>query len=169
MNEKIPFSWHVTIQIWVVFLVGWKFGLCNQKHYPYLSSDTSSVWNFCTRFSDVISRGNHRLHSVSNPAGLTQAHNVSWKKQSTGSRRTNKKKTLSPGVRHITHVWWWRERISRISETLLTILWILSKLLQTSYKHALHRPLCSDLRHLDNENQGNLSCMQVSYRHLPSP
>ena len=24
-----------------------KFASTNQKHYPYLSSDTSSVWNFC--------------------------------------------------------------------------------------------------------------------------
>ena len=28
----------------------------NQKHYPVLDSDTSSVWNFYARFSDVISR-----------------------------------------------------------------------------------------------------------------
>ena len=32
----------------------------NQEHYPDQGSDTSSVWNFCTRFSDVISRGNCR-------------------------------------------------------------------------------------------------------------
>jgi len=32
-------------------------GTTNQKHYPDLGSDTSSVWNFCVRFSDVISRG----------------------------------------------------------------------------------------------------------------
>ena len=25
---------------------------------PYLASDASSVWNFCARFSDVISQGN---------------------------------------------------------------------------------------------------------------
>ena len=30
----------------------------NQKHYPDLGSDASSVWFFCARFSDVISRGN---------------------------------------------------------------------------------------------------------------
>ena len=30
----------------------------NQKHYQDLGSNTSSVWNFCARFSDVISRGN---------------------------------------------------------------------------------------------------------------
>ena len=28
----------------------------NQKHYPDLGSDASSVWNFCARFSDVIWR-----------------------------------------------------------------------------------------------------------------
>ena len=32
----------------------------NPKHYPDRGSDTSSVWNFCARSSDVISaRGNH--------------------------------------------------------------------------------------------------------------
>ena len=29
----------------------------NQKHYPDLGSDASSVWNFCSGCSDVISRG----------------------------------------------------------------------------------------------------------------
>ena len=28
-----------------------KFALTNQKHYPDLDSDTSSVWNFCSRFA----------------------------------------------------------------------------------------------------------------------
>ena len=28
------------------------------RHYPELGSEASSVWNFCARFSDVISRGN---------------------------------------------------------------------------------------------------------------
>ena len=31
-----------------------------QKHHQDLTSDASSVWNFCTSFSDVISWGNHR-------------------------------------------------------------------------------------------------------------
>ena len=35
-----------------------KFDSTNQKHYPDLGSDASSVWNFCTRFSDLIWRGN---------------------------------------------------------------------------------------------------------------
>ena len=32
-------------------------GRTNQNHYPELGSDTSSVWNFCARMSDVISWG----------------------------------------------------------------------------------------------------------------
>ena len=30
----------------------------NQKYYPDMGSDASSVWNFCACFSDVIWRGN---------------------------------------------------------------------------------------------------------------
>ena len=30
----------------------------NEKYYPDLGCDVSSVWNFCARFLDVISRGN---------------------------------------------------------------------------------------------------------------
>ena len=33
-------------------------GTTNQKYYPDLASDTSSVWRFCRHFSDIISRGN---------------------------------------------------------------------------------------------------------------
>ena len=32
--------------------------VANQMLYPDLGSDASSVWNFCTRFSDVITPGN---------------------------------------------------------------------------------------------------------------
>ena len=35
-----------------------KFASANQKHYPDLASDTSSVRNFCACFLDVISRRN---------------------------------------------------------------------------------------------------------------
>ena len=42
---------------WLVVPRG-KFDSTNQKHYPDLSSDSSSVWNLCARFSDVIWRGN---------------------------------------------------------------------------------------------------------------
>ena len=35
-----------------------KFDSTNQKHYPDSGSVASSVWNFCSRLSDVISRKN---------------------------------------------------------------------------------------------------------------
>ena len=45
-----------------------------------LGNDTSSVWNFCARFSDVISRGNQRwrpemsaVFSDKNNSGLVQS------------------------------------------------------------------------------------------------
>ena len=34
----------------------------NQKHYSDLGSDTSSVWNFCGQFLDVILWGNQWWH-----------------------------------------------------------------------------------------------------------
>ena len=36
-----------------------KFASGNAKHYPVLRSDASTVWNFYSRSSDVISQGNH--------------------------------------------------------------------------------------------------------------
>ena len=47
--------------VWCFWLAEATFtrGTTNQKHYhPDLGSDASSVWNFCARFSDVISWGN---------------------------------------------------------------------------------------------------------------
>ena len=35
-------------------------GMTNQRHYPDLGSDASSVWNFCACFSEVIWRGNQQ-------------------------------------------------------------------------------------------------------------
>ena len=61
ISMEIPCWWRLTTQIQVLLLIGWsKFPTCmtNQKHYPDLDSNTSSVWNFCVRFSDVISWGN---------------------------------------------------------------------------------------------------------------
>ena len=40
-----------------VLLIGWNFLSTNQKHYQDLGSDTSSVWNFCVRYSDIVLRG----------------------------------------------------------------------------------------------------------------
>ena len=37
-------------------------GTTNQKHYPDLCSAASSLWNFCARFSDLISQGNQWWH-----------------------------------------------------------------------------------------------------------
>ena len=34
----------------------------NQKHYPDLGSDASSIWNFCAPFSDIILPGNEWWH-----------------------------------------------------------------------------------------------------------
>ena len=42
---------------WLVVPRG-KFDSTNQKLYPDLGSDASSVWKFCAPFSDVIWRGN---------------------------------------------------------------------------------------------------------------
>ena len=38
-------------------VIGWDFLSTNQKHYQDLGSDTSSVWNFCARYSDFVLRG----------------------------------------------------------------------------------------------------------------
>ena len=46
---------------WLIVLRG-EFTSANQKHYLDVGSDTSSVWNFRARFSDVISRGNSWQH-----------------------------------------------------------------------------------------------------------
>ena len=55
MGTEITYWWFITTQIWVELLIGWrKLFSANQKHYPHLGSDTSSVWNFC--ISDVISQ-----------------------------------------------------------------------------------------------------------------
>ena len=40
-------------------------GTTNYKHYPDLGHYTSSVWNFCARFSHVISRGNPTSGGIS--------------------------------------------------------------------------------------------------------
>ena len=57
-STEIPHWWRVTIEIWVVLLIGGSKFPANQKHYPDPDDDASSVWNFCTCFSDVISREN---------------------------------------------------------------------------------------------------------------
>ena len=53
-SAEIPYWWRVATQNWVVLLIGWSHFSTNQV----LGSDASSGWNFCARFSDVISQGN---------------------------------------------------------------------------------------------------------------
>ena len=63
---------------WLVVLRG-KYAATNQKHYPDLGSDTSSVWNFFACSSDVISRGNQWWRS-----GLFSQANVFFSDYSVG-------------------------------------------------------------------------------------
>ena len=71
-TRRLPAKWRLRNECWNSLLMmhhyqdlgivcDWisKF-LTNQKHYSNLSSDASLVWNFCSRFSDVISRENYR-------------------------------------------------------------------------------------------------------------
>ena len=54
--QKILSWWRITHSAF-----DWLKQVTNQKNYPDLVSDTSSVWNFCARSSDVISRENRWL------------------------------------------------------------------------------------------------------------
>ena len=63
-SAEIPYWWCTTTQIWVVLLIGWiKFPTWQDQSEALPRCDlgyidTSSVWNFCPLFSDVIWRGN---------------------------------------------------------------------------------------------------------------
>ena len=57
-STEIPYWWRDTSQTWVVRLICWKFVPTNQKHYPDLGGDASSVRNLCSLLSNVISREN---------------------------------------------------------------------------------------------------------------
>ena len=45
--------------------------LFNQKHHPDLGSGASSVWNFCSRSSQFISRGNCKCRLFSQAMQLS--------------------------------------------------------------------------------------------------
>ena len=51
-DATLPITW---LCIWLV-QANFPHGTTNQKHYPDPGTDTSSVWNFYARSSDVISR-----------------------------------------------------------------------------------------------------------------
>ena len=59
LAKKLPQPIRSTTLIWVVtrHLIGYGKFLANQTHLPDLGSVASSVLNFCTRSSDVISQG----------------------------------------------------------------------------------------------------------------
>ena len=63
-NAKIPYWWRLTMQISVVLLIEWSRFSTNQEYYPDVASDTSSVWNFCARFPEVISQNVGCLHRL---------------------------------------------------------------------------------------------------------
>ena len=57
-SAEIPYWWRVSSQTCVVRLISWKVVPTNQKHYPDLGGDASSVRNLCSLLSNVISREN---------------------------------------------------------------------------------------------------------------
>ena len=62
-RRLFPYWWSITSLIWQVLLIGratWEICFNQSETLPRscLLSDMSSVWNFCARFSDVISRRN---------------------------------------------------------------------------------------------------------------
>ena len=77
-NVLLPKS---LLYIWLVEAY-FPCGPTNHKHYPHLASGTSSVWNFCFRSSDVISRGNQwcwRKGQLFSHARLTSVDDVTLK------------------------------------------------------------------------------------------
>ena len=80
-NAEIPYWWRITIQIWVVLLIGWsKFPMWFGQ-----SEATSSVWNFCAHFSDVVSRGNqwwyHKVLAVFSGCSTAMLAILTWELQ----------------------------------------------------------------------------------------
>ena len=58
---EIPYWWRVTTQIWIVLMIGRGREMCFNQSGAL--RDTSSVWNFCACFSDVILWGNPMVGS----------------------------------------------------------------------------------------------------------
>ena len=56
-DVSLPRSWYCFLLV----VPHGKFDSANQKHYPDLGSDASSVWNLCALFSDVIWQGNQYM------------------------------------------------------------------------------------------------------------
>ena len=56
-DVSLPRSWYCFLLV----VPHGKFDSANQKHYPDLGSDASSVWNLCALFSDVLWQGNQYM------------------------------------------------------------------------------------------------------------
>ena len=76
-STEFPYWWRATNQVWVVFLINWKFALSNHKHYAVPGSDLSSVWNFCARFRPQKSCCGETRGSVAKWQLFSQA-STSW-------------------------------------------------------------------------------------------
>ena len=85
-RNSIMMTRHCGWCFWLVVPRG-KFASTNQKHYPHLGSDASSLWNLYARFLDVISRGNqwwcHEMSAVFSSHGwsnhiLSKASDQYW-------------------------------------------------------------------------------------------
>ena len=66
-SAELPYCWRVATQICVELLIGWStFPTRHDQSKPLLDQgrDTSSVWYFCARSLDVISRGNPEMPAV---------------------------------------------------------------------------------------------------------
>ena len=56
-RAEIQYRWRFTTPIWLMLLIRIN-QIFSQSEAQYLDSVAPSVWNFCSRFSDVISREN---------------------------------------------------------------------------------------------------------------
>ena len=94
-SAEISYWWRALPRSWQCFwLVERKFprGTKNQEHYQDLGSDTSSVWNFCARYSEVVLRGlKWRPRETSavfsgRCAALTRSSLIWWENNRTNNR-----------------------------------------------------------------------------------
>ena len=68
-SSEIPYWWRITTQIWVVFLIGWKFASTNEKHFPDLGSAYDISMEFLSSFV--------RRHFVGKPVVASRNVNCS--------------------------------------------------------------------------------------------
>jgi len=66
-----------------------EFVSTNQKHYLDLGSDASSVWNFCSRYSDVVLRGFKWRPRETSAVFLVYHFSWIWSSSNEGSLKLN--------------------------------------------------------------------------------